>query len=32
MAKRHLRLREEGWRVGLLINGAGAVATVRSCW
>jgi amino acid transporter len=27
MAKRHLRLREEGWRVGLLINGAGAVAT-----
>ena len=27
MAKRHLRLREPGWRVGLLINGAGAVAT-----
>ena len=27
MAKRHLRLREDGWRVGLLINGAGAVAT-----
>src|SRR6476646_1523048 len=27
MAKRHLRLREEGWRVGLAINGVGAVAT-----
>jgi amino acid transporter len=27
MAKRHLRLREPGWRVGLAINGAGAVAT-----
>ena len=27
MAKRHLRLRESGWRVGLLINGVGAVAT-----
>ncbi len=27
MAKRHLRLREPGWRVGLLMNGAGAVAT-----
>ena len=27
MAKRHLRLREEGWRLGLAINGAGAVAT-----
>ena len=27
MAKRHLRLREPGWKVGLLINGAGAVAT-----
>ena len=27
MAKRHLRLREEGWRVGLAINGLGAVAT-----
>jgi amino acid transporter len=27
MAKRHLRLRETGWRVGLLINGVGAVAT-----
>jgi len=27
MAKRHLRLREEGWRVGLAINGGGALAT-----
>ena len=27
MAKRHLRIKEEGWRVGLLINGIGAVAT-----
>jgi len=27
MAKRHLRLREEGWRRGLLINGVGAVTT-----
>jgi hypothetical protein len=28
MAKRHLRLREEGWRRGLLINGLGAVTTL----
>ena len=27
MAKRHLRLREEGWFRGLLINGAGSIAT-----
>jgi amino acid transporter len=27
MAKRHLTHRERGWRVGLLINGGGAVAT-----
>jgi amino acid transporter len=27
MAKRHLRLREPGWRMGLLMNGAGAIAT-----
>jgi amino acid transporter len=27
MARRHLRIREEGWRVGLLINGIGAVTT-----
>ncbi len=27
MARRHLRLREPGWRAGLLINGVGAVAT-----
>jgi amino acid transporter len=27
MAKRHLRIKEEGWRVGLLINGVGAIAT-----
>jgi amino acid transporter len=27
MAKRHLRIREPGWRVGLLINGVGAIAT-----
>ncbi|HZD72144.1 MAG TPA: APC family permease [Actinomycetes bacterium] len=27
MTRRHLRLREEGWRQGLLINGLGAVAT-----
>jgi amino acid transporter len=28
MAKRHLRLREEGWFHGLLINGAGSFATL----
>jgi amino acid transporter len=28
MAKRHLRLREKGWRIGLLINGVGAVSTL----
>jgi hypothetical protein len=27
MAKRHLRLRESGWRLGLVVNGLGAVAT-----
>jgi amino acid transporter len=27
MAKRHLRLREKGWRFGLFVNGLGAVAT-----
>ena len=27
MAKRHLRLREKGWRFGLFINGLGAFAT-----
>ena len=27
MAKRHLRIREPKWKLGLLINGAGAVAT-----
>jgi amino acid transporter len=27
MAKRHLRLREPGWRFGLFVNGLGAVAT-----
>jgi amino acid transporter len=27
MAKRHIRIKEEGWRLGLLINGGGAVAT-----
>jgi amino acid transporter len=27
MAKRHLRLREPGWRRGLVINGVGAIAT-----
>ena len=27
MAKRHLRLREEGWKHGLFINGLGAVTT-----
>jgi amino acid transporter len=27
MAIRHLRIKEKGWRVGLLINGSGAVAT-----
>jgi amino acid transporter len=27
MAKRHLRMRESGWRLGLFVNGAGAVAT-----
>jgi hypothetical protein len=27
MAKRHLRIKEEGWRIGLLINGVGAVTT-----
>ena len=28
MAKRHLRLREPGWRHGLLINGLGAITTL----
>ena len=27
MAKRHLRLREPRWKLGLLVNGAGSVAT-----
>jgi amino acid transporter len=27
MSRRHLRLKEKGWRMGLLINAAGAVAT-----
>ena len=27
MARRHLRLHEEGWRTGLAINGLGAIAT-----
>jgi amino acid transporter len=27
MAKRHLRLREQGWRLGLLVNGFGAIST-----
>ncbi len=27
MAKRHLRLREKGWRSGLFVNGLGAIAT-----
>jgi amino acid transporter len=27
MARRHLRLREPGWRFGLLVNGLGAVCT-----
>ena len=27
MAKRHLRLREPGWRLGLFVNGAGSIAT-----
>ncbi len=27
MTRRHLRLREEGWRHGLIINGLGALAT-----
>ena len=27
MAKRHLRIREPRWRIGLLINGLGAIAT-----
>jgi len=28
MAKRHLRLREKGWRFGLFVNGLGAIATL----
>jgi amino acid transporter len=28
MAKRHVRLREEGWRRGLFVNGLGAVTTL----
>ena len=28
MAKRHLRIREKGWRVGLFINGLGVIATL----
>ena len=27
MARRHLRIKEEGWRVGLAINGLGAIVT-----
>ena len=27
MSKRHLRLREPGWRVGLVVNGLGAITT-----
>jgi amino acid transporter len=27
MAKRHLRLREKGWKFGLFVNGLGAIAT-----
>jgi amino acid transporter len=27
MAKRHLKIKEEGWRLGLFVNGTGAVAT-----
>ena len=27
MAKRHIRLKEPGWRLGLVINGSGAIAT-----
>jgi len=27
MARRHLRLREEGWRFGLFMNGTGAITT-----
>ncbi len=27
MARRHLRIRERGWRLGLLINGGGSLAT-----
>jgi amino acid transporter len=27
MARRHLRMKEPGWRVGLLVNGVGAVTT-----
>src|SRR5205814_595642 len=27
MAKRHLRIKEEGWRRGLVINGVGALTT-----
>jgi amino acid transporter len=28
MAKRHLRLREKGWKFGLFVNGLGAIATL----
>jgi len=28
MARRHLRLREKGWRLGLFVNGLGAVSTL----
>ncbi|HEV8421593.1 MAG TPA: APC family permease [Actinomycetota bacterium] len=28
MAKRHLRLREKGWRTGLFLNGLGALSTL----
>lgn len=27
MARRHIRLKEQGWKVGLFINGLGAIAT-----
>src|SRR5207249_10275299 len=28
MARRHLRLREPGWKLGLFLNGAGAISTL----
>ena len=32
MTRRHLRLREPGWRYGIVVNGTGALVTFWCCW